>query len=213
MFQKEYKQKDFYWGLKPNPILEEFINIIPKGRALDIGAGEGRNSIFLAQNGFLVEAIDKISEGLEKCKKLAKKHNLSINIIVQDVREFNFQEGKYSLILAIASLDFLKKIEVERILTKIKKSLVSSGFVLLVVFSTEDPLYQKIKVMGLKEIEENTFFLPKSNSYRHFFTKDEIRNAFNDFEIIRLKQKMIEDTSHGKPHFHNTIILLAKKIR
>jgi len=54
------------YRLKPNTTLEKFLPLIPKGRALDIGAGQGRNSIFLAKNGFEVEAIDLIPEGLKK---------------------------------------------------------------------------------------------------------------------------------------------------
>jgi len=69
MWQKEYKKKQFYWGLKPTPRLKQVIKYAKRGKALDVGAGEGRNSIFLAQNGFEVEAIDLIPEGLEKLKK------------------------------------------------------------------------------------------------------------------------------------------------
>ena len=73
MLEKEYKKNKHYWGLKSSPTLEKYINEIPKGKALDIGAGEGRNSIFLAKNEFDVTAIDKIKQGLDKIKKLAKK--------------------------------------------------------------------------------------------------------------------------------------------
>ena len=213
MFQEQYKQKGFYWGLKPNPVLEKFINIIPKGKALDIGAGEGRNSIFLAQNDFDVEALDKIPEGLEKCKNLAKETGLHINTIVQDVKNFDFQKEKYFLILAVASLDFLKKTEVEVIFNKIKKSLVDNGFIFLSVFSTNDPLFYKLKERGFKEIEENTFFMPKIDTIRHFFTKKEIAEAFNSFEVVYTEEKDIEDRSHDQPHFHSIIEFLARKMR
>jgi cyclopropane fatty-acyl-phospholipid synthase-like methyltransferase len=213
MFQEEYKQKSFYWGLKPNPVLEKFINIIPKGKALDIGAGEGRNSIFLAQHDFAVEALDKIPEGLEKCQNLAKETGLHINTIVQDVRNFDFQKEKYSLILAVASLDFLKKTEIEIIFNKIKKSLVENGFIFLSVFSTNDPLFRKLKERSFKEIEENTFFMPKIDTIRHFFTRKEITEAFNTFEVVYTEEKDIEDKSHDQPHFHSIIEFLARKMR
>ncbi len=65
MWEKEYKKKTFYWGLKPDPLLVKYLPQIPKGKALDIGAGEGRNSFFLAKEGFEVEAIDIVKEGLK----------------------------------------------------------------------------------------------------------------------------------------------------
>lgn len=207
----KYSQKDFYWGLKPSPLLVKFLPRIPKGKALDIGAGEGRNSIFLAKNGFKVEAIDKIDEGLNKCKDFVKRHNLSIRAKVCDARKFKFGKNKYSLIIAITTLSFLKKTEIEIIVKKIKKSLIPEGFIYLLVFSTKEPAYQKIKESGLKEIERNTFYLPKYKIHRHFFTRKELQEMFSDFKIIYLKQKRIKDTGHGKLHFHNIIEIFTQK--
>lgn len=211
MWEKEYKNKKYYWGLKPNPTLKKNIHLIPKGKALDIGAGEGKNSIFLAKNGFEVEAIDRIAEGLKKCKKLAENYKLPIKTKVCDMRKFDFGKNRYSLVVSSAALDFLKKTEIESIINKIKKSLISDGFIYLLVFSEKDPLHQKIKKSALEEIEKNTYYLPKYKTYRHFFTKEEIKKSFNDFKIIYFKKKKIKDTGHSKPHFHNIIELLAQK--
>lgn len=194
-------------------ILEKFLHLIPRGEALDIGAGKGRNSIFLAKNGFKVEAIDKIAEGLKKCRNFAKKYNLPIKTKLCDVRKFEFKKSKYSLVIARASLDFLKKSEIESIIKKIKKSLISQGFIYFVVFSTKDPMYKKIKKLKLKEIEENTFYLPKYKTYRHFFTQKELKQMFKDFKIIHLKQKRIKDTGPQKLHFHNIIEIIVQKKR
>ncbi len=134
MWQKEYKKEKFYWGLKPEKGLKEVLKYAPKGIALDIGAGEGRNSMFLAKNGFEVEAIDKTKEGLEKCQKVAKKYNLPIKTKVTNIRKFRFKKNKYTLIIAIASLDFLKFSEIKKIIPKIKKSLIRKGIFLLNCF-------------------------------------------------------------------------------
>jgi len=211
MWEKEYKNRKCYWGLKPNPTLKKNIYLIPKGKALDIGAGEGRNSIFLAKNGFEVEAIDKNPQGLKKCQIFADEHKLSIKTTTIDIRKFYFKTNKYSLIISITALDFLKKSEIETIIKKIKKSLIEKGFIFFLIFSTKDPFYQKIKKSALEEIEKNTYHLPKHKTYRHFFTKEEIKELFNDFRIIYLEMKNIKDSGHGEPHFHNIIELLAQK--
>ncbi|MDD4761897.1 MAG: methyltransferase domain-containing protein [Candidatus Pacebacteria bacterium] len=213
MWKKEYKKKGFYFGLDPHPVLKKFLPIIPKGVALDIGAGEGRNSFFLAKNGFSVEAIDKISEGLEKIEKFSKENKLSIKTKKCDVVNFLFKKEKYSLIVASASLDFLRKSQIIKIAEKIKTSLKKGGIVFLGVFSIKDDLFYKIKEIGIKETEENTFFLKKMDTFRHFFTKEELKEMFKDFEMIYLNQKRIEDKSHGEPHFHNVINMVAKKKR
>ena len=211
MWEKEYENKKFYWGLKPNLFLKKILPEVEKGVALDIGAGEGRNSFMLAKEGFEVEAVDKIAVGLNKLKEFAQKQNLKIKTKVCDINDFNFKKDHYSLIVAIAALDFLKKSEIENLIPKIEESLREGGVVYLSVFSKKDDLYKKIKERGISEIEKNTFYLPKYETYRHFFTKTELKEMFEGFKIINLEEKRIEDKSHDKPHFHNTIHLVAKK--
>lgn len=202
---------EFYWGLKPNRTLESFIDLFQKGKALDLGGGEGKNSFFLAQNGFEVEVVDKNRQSLEKCQNFADQHKLRMQTILSDIKEFDFKESKYALIISVAALDFLKKSEIETVIEKTKKALNRGGCIFLMVFSDEDPMHQKIINIGLKEIEENTFYLPKFRTHRHFFTSQELENMFQDFKIIHLEQKKIEDVGHGEPHFHEVIEVLAQK--
>lgn len=211
MWEKEYKKEKFYWGLKPADGLKEVLKYTPKGVALDIGAGEGRNSIFLAENGFKVEAIDKIPEGLEKCRKFAKKYNLPIKIKVIDVKRFKFKKNKYSLILSIAALDFLKFPEIKKIILKIKHSLKKRGVFYLAVFSIKDPLFKKCKKRKLKMIEKNTFYLPKLKTPRHFFERKELLNLLGSFKVIKIKEQKLKDMHHGKVHLHCIIKAIGKK--
>jgi hypothetical protein len=44
--EERVQKRKFYWGLKPDSLLIKYLSLIPKGKALDIGAGEGRNSVF-----------------------------------------------------------------------------------------------------------------------------------------------------------------------
>ena len=169
MWEKEYKKKKFYWGLKPSPLLKEIIKYVPKGRALDIGAGEGRNSLFLAKNGFKVTAIDLISEGLKKLKKAAKKRGLKIYTKTINVKKFKFVPSKYSLIILISAIDFLKKSEIEKIIPKIKKSLIPGGAIYFSVFSVKDPQFKKIKKLNLKEVEKKHFLFAQRKFLQTFF--------------------------------------------
>lgn len=211
MWGKKYKKEKFYWGLKPEVGLKEVLKYAPKGVALDIGASEGRNSVFLAKNGFEVEAIDKVKVGLKKCKEIAKRYKLLIKTKVMNVRKFKFTENKYSLVVAIDSLDFLKFSEIKKIVPQIKKSLKKRGILYLVVFSIKDPAFKNCK-KNLKMIEYNTFYLPKFKTFRHFFEKKELLNLLQDFEIIKFKEKKVKETHKEKIHFHQLIKVIAKKI-
>jgi 2-polyprenyl-3-methyl-5-hydroxy-6-metoxy-1,4-benzoquinol methylase len=211
MWKKEYKKRKFYWALKPDSLLVKYLSLIPKGKVLDIGAGEGRNSVFLAQNGFKVEAIDINKERLEKCREIAEKYHLPIETKAIDIRNFEFKPNKYSLILDILTLSFLKFSEISKIIPKIKKSLKRNGIFYMVAFSTKDPAFKRLKFKKLEIDEKNTFYLPKLKIFRHFFEKRELLKLLKNFEILKIEERKLRDTSHSGIHFHRIIIAIVKK--
>ncbi len=211
-WQSKYKEEGFYWTLNPAPGLKRALPYAPqKGVALDIGAGEGRNSIFLAKNGFHVVAIDKIPEGLKKLENFAEKQDLSIETLALDIEKFSFPPQKYSLVLSVAALDFMRFSNFRNIIKKIENSLISQGVVYLSVFSVDDPFFTKLNKKQFKTEEKNTFYLPKLKAYRHFFEKEELEEVFKNFKIEHIEKKKFKDVWHGDPHFHHTIELIAKK--
>jgi len=211
MWNKIYKKRKFYWGLKPDPLLVKYLSRIPKGKALDIGAGEGRNSFILARNGFKVEAIDKNKERLKKCREIAEKYRLPIETKAIDIRNFEFKPNKYSLILDILALSFLKFSEVKEIIPKIKKSLKRNGIFYMVAFSTKDPAFTRLKFKKLEIDEKNTFYLPKLKIFRHFFERKELLKLLKNFEILKIEERKVRDISHSRIHFHRIIIAIVKK--
>lgn len=195
---------------QPDKFIEKFINR-SKGFALDIGAGTGRNSLFLAKKGFVVEAIDKSNRKLKIFKKYIKEENIkNIKIKKINILKFHFKKNKYNLIIACYSLDFFKKSEVKFLIKKIKQSLSKKGIIFLSVFSTKENSY-KLAKQKLKEIEKRTFYFPKIKGYRNFFTKSELKNYFSNFKILYLNQKQIQDYHDSINHSHNIIQLIAKK--
>ncbi len=195
---------------KPVKRLKKIIKYSSKGKALDIGAGNGRNSFFLAKNGFEVTAIDISPENIEFIKKISEKQRLNIKAKLIDVRKFKFSPKTYSLIIAISVLDFLKRKEVEKTIKKIKKALKNKGIFYLSVFSIRDPFFKRFKE-NFKEVERNTFFLPRKQIFRHFFTKKEVKDLLKGLEIISFEERRFRDTSHGSPHFHTVIECIVKK--
>lgn len=209
MWNQLYKEKRFFWGSKPDPILIKFLPLIPKGKVLEIGAGEGRNSLFLASQGFDVEATDISEEGLKRCAKIAKKHHLPITIKVMDVRKARFLPRKYALIFSVATMSFLKRSEILQIMPKIKKALKKGGLVYLLMFTVMDPVFKKL-VQVQKPIEKNTFYGKRSKCYRYFLEHNELRRWFNDFTILHYREYKKKDT-YPTPHFHGIAEIVAKK--
>jgi tellurite methyltransferase len=101
-WNERYAASGFYLGPAPSPFLAGNISLITSlasGRkALDIACGEGRNSIFLAQNGFSVTGLDIAEEGLAKGEQWARCEGLDVTFACSDMETFEFSE-RYDLIL------------------------------------------------------------------------------------------------------------------
>lgn len=203
-------KKETYSELKADKELEKIIKYIPKGKVLDIGSGNGRNSIFLAKNGFQVEAIDKNKEYVQKLKKFSEKERLPIKTKLADVKNLKLKEDYYSLILSVAILDFLRIYEFKKLIPKIKKSLKVDGIFYLVVFSIKDPAFKKCK-KELKMVGKNTFYLPQLKTFRHFFEKKEMLSLLKGFRVLKIETKKIKDINNKKSHFHQIIRITVKK--
>jgi tellurite methyltransferase len=88
---------------KSNPVslLETWLPGVKVGRALDVACGAGRNSLFLAEAGFTVDAIDISAEGLEIARAKADQKNLTINWIESDLDQSPSIDDQYELIIVL----------------------------------------------------------------------------------------------------------------
>lgn len=213
IFERQYGEERCLWGLSPSPLLIKNIEEVPVGKALDLGVGEGRNALFLARKGFHVTGIDISPKSIEKFLDLAKESGLTVEGLVMDILDFEFTPAAYNLIVATNTLHFLRKEEVCEITSKIIRSIAPGGYVYIEDFTVNDPSYQNAK-KRLKQIEENTFCSRNRSSYLYFFSHNELKEMFKDFEIKAYKEEIITDPGHGKsgPHKHGVALLFAKKI-
>lgn len=207
------KNRHLKYGDHRENLINMALNHVFGGNVLDIGAGEGKGSIFLSRKGFNVTAIDKTLIKVKKIKKIAKEESLPIKTANVDVLNFDFLKNSYSLILSIAALDFLQFPDFKEIIKKAEKSLVPKGIFCFSGFSTRDLFLKKYKRMGYEMVGENTFYIPSLKTCQHFFTIKEVKEVFKNFKIILLKESAFKDSGHGNlgPHSHNTINLIARK--
>ena len=79
-WEESYKVDDVAtFGIEPNPTIQEKWPLFEKkGTVLDVGCGEGKNALFLAQKGFNVHAFDVSEPGIEKLKRLAVKNHVVV---------------------------------------------------------------------------------------------------------------------------------------
>ncbi|MDJ0770233.1 MAG: class I SAM-dependent methyltransferase [Ilumatobacter sp.] len=83
-----YETTDFVWTDRANGFVERHLADLPPGRALDLAAGEGRNSLWLAARGWAVTAVDFSSVGIDKGRRLATERGIDVEWVVADVTEY-----------------------------------------------------------------------------------------------------------------------------
>ena len=82
-WDERYADSELVWSVEPNQFVAAECADLPPGRALDLAAGEGRNSIWLARRGWDVTAVDFSQAGLDKGRRLAGE--LEIEWVCADV--------------------------------------------------------------------------------------------------------------------------------
>lgn len=84
---------------EPAELLTSLGHLLPsRGRALDIACGSGRNSIWLAQRGLEVVAVDISAEALRLGRELAARHRCSVTWLQADVESFRLEASAYEVI-------------------------------------------------------------------------------------------------------------------
>ncbi len=73
-WDERYAAGELVWSATPNQFVEAELADLPPGRALDLAAGEGRNSLWLAEQGWQVTAVDFSLVGLDKGRALQERH-------------------------------------------------------------------------------------------------------------------------------------------
>lgn len=101
MWDQRYEEPGYAYGTQPNDFLASAAAHIPPGEVICIAAGEGRNAVFLAEQGFTVTAVDASVVGLEKTRELARARGVQVNTVHADLADFVLGEGRWSGIVGI----------------------------------------------------------------------------------------------------------------
>lgn len=204
-FDDYYEGKEHAFGQVPNQRMREFVlseNI--GGNALDLGCGDGRNSLFLAGIGMKVIAVDQSGKGIEQLHDNALQHGIDQNIetFVDDVRNFVVPRNYFDFISAITIFDHFPEHDLDRFLSKIHDGLKENGILFVKVHTVEDPGYNGNSGQASE----------LSNAIQHYFDKNELNEILTDkFDLLDYEEYMITDHTHGDPHQHAFAEAIARK--
>ncbi len=96
-WNERYTKKDLIWSAAPNHVFVREVGTMKPGKALDVACGEGRNALWLAEQGWDVTGMDFSDVAIGKAKQIAAKRSLSINWIAADASSFELPQHEFDL--------------------------------------------------------------------------------------------------------------------
>ena len=144
------------------------VNYVKGGKALDLGCGRGRNSLYLNLLGFDVTAVDHNQESIDFLNYVIEKEALTkIDTAVYDINQANIgtENAEYDLIVSTVVMMFLNRERIPAIIENMQKNTKVGGYNLIVcAMSTED--------------------YPCPMPFSFTFSEGELANYYQDWELV-----------------------------
>lgn len=199
-----YKDKNII--IEPSDFAKFVLLNIVNESLLDLGCGNGRDSLYFAQNGLNVTAIDSSEIGINCLIDKARKMNVGINTIVGDFTDNKLFCEKFDNVYSRFSIHAISEKEQNKLLANVNKILNFEGKFFIEVRSVKDELFGKGK-----KIAKNTYLYNKH--CRRFIVLEELVDELikNNFKVLYSKEK----NDFAKFGDQNPIVIriIAQKIR
>lgn len=167
-WDQRYSRPSFIFGKSPAQFLAENYQYIPfEGSVLDMGMGEGRNAVFLAQKGYKVTGVDLSSVAVKKSYLLAQEFGVKIKGVVASLTDYKIAPGTFDAIICFYWVD-------RGMVDKIKTWLKPGGIL----------IYEAYTVRG-KEKETD----PLSDNY---LKEQELLKLFPGMRVLKYEEPLHE---------------------
>lgn len=195
-WDERYAGEAFLFGEKPNAFLaSEGLRLPPGAAVLALADGEGRNGVWLAEQGMDVLSVDASRVAQEKARSLARRRGAQLRFECADLASWNFPPEQFDAVAAIF-IQFAGPELRRQLFHGMKTTLKAGGFVLLQGY-------------GPRQLEYRTGGPP---NLKNLYTEAMLRDAFGDFEIIALRSyDAVIDEGAGHSGMSALVDLVARK--
>jgi tellurite methyltransferase len=198
IYEAEYKIPEYYWGIEPSKMCLRVLDLLPPSRhlkLLDIGCGEGKDSVFFARNGYDVTAFDISDAGIEKTKRLAEKANVQVRVFKADILDYRL-DTNFDILYSSGVLHYIKQPLRNEIFSNYKQFTKPNGLHVLNVFVNKP-------FIGPAPEKEPT-------SCR--WISGEIFTHYHDWLIQECSEVIFDCNSSGISHKHAMNKIIAQKM-
>lgn len=128
-WDERYQDAELVWSGEPNRFVAQHLAGLAPGDAVDLGAGEGRNAVWLAGRGWRVTAVDFSAVGLSKARRMAFEAEVELATVVGDVETY---EPSFPVDLVLISYLQIPDLQQLGLLRRVKEWLNPGGVVFVV---------------------------------------------------------------------------------
>ena len=183
IWDERYAQDGYLFGTEPNEFLVSQRRWLKPGMScLAVADGEGRNGVWLAQQGLHVLSVEASAVALEKAKKLARQRGVAIDFEQADLAHWQWDENRFDVVAAIF-IQFAPPALREQMFAGIRRCLKPGGLLLLQGYTPRQLEYKT----GGPGVAEN------------LYTARLLRGQFAALEILHLAEHDSE-IREGKGH-------------
>jgi SAM-dependent methyltransferase len=212
VFDNLYRDVEDYFGLEPDDLLLRFHRELDRtGRVLDIGAGQGRNSLFLARRRCAVDALEPSIVAVNQMRERVSGHELPLRIIHGGFEAFSPDVEYYAAILVLGLIQELPRESIEALMAKINAWTRPGSVALATAFTVDDPGFGETS-REWRSIGRNSF-ANDAGFVRTFLESGEMRDLFAGWEALHYWEGLGPEHVHGgdPPHRHGRVEALFRR--
>jgi tellurite methyltransferase len=170
-WNERYRSGSYEGRVHPTALLAEWVPRLTTGRSLDVACGAGRNALFLATEGYSVDAVDIAERALERGRAAAEKRGLPIRWIAADL------DGDIDTVLPAASYDLIVWVRYVNaaLMPQLLRRLDPGGHLIC-----EQHLITTAEVVG-----------PRGEEFR--LQPGELRNSVAELEVLDYREGLVRD--------------------
>jgi tellurite methyltransferase len=190
----EYARRpnEYVFGTSPSPFARMLRSMLVRGaRVLELGCGEGRDSVFFASCGCDVTAVDVSAAGLRKAERLARSAGVGVRWVQGDAARY-VPTGQFDFVYSCGAIHYVPRRLRAGLLARLKAATSPVGVHAHLVFTD-----RRVYVERNERID--------------YFTDRELERCYADWLVLWNGRGTIACAQDGRPHLHGVEELVARR--
>lgn len=184
-------RKTYIWGTEPSSFARQVAQLLPSGAGvLDLGCGEGRDSVYFAMQGLDVVGVDASRAGITKARRLAEDRGVRACWLVGDMARLAYR-GPFDLVYSCGAIHYVPRRQRARLFPRLQSLTRPGGLHAHIVFTDREVYVEKGEVID-------------------YFAPGELAAAYAGWLILRREEGRIACSQDGTRHYHSVESFIAQ---